>query len=165
VSWLSVSFEVADSDVEAVTDALLAAGALAVDVADADAGSPAERAVFDEPGTAPPRAWRRNLLSALVNEHSDPAMLLAAACARAGVALPPHRVRRIADEDAPFGGSWTIELEEVRGGCRITVTENGEIYNPIFRLIARLMLHPTDTIDQYLTMLAKQLGEELKIEG
>jgi len=114
VSWLSVSFEVADSDVEAVTDALLAAGALAVDVADADAGSPAERAVFDEPGTAPPRAWRRNLLSALVNEHSDPAMLLAAACARAGVALPPHRVRRIADED------WVRSTQAQFGPIRIS---------------------------------------------
>jgi len=38
MSWLSVSFEAGAADVEAVTDALLEAGALAVDVEDAAAG-------------------------------------------------------------------------------------------------------------------------------
>ena len=97
--WFSVSFEMAAADVEAVTDALLADGALSVDVADADAGTTAERALFAEPGAEPAHGWRRSLVSALVAEDADPAALLAAACARAGLAPPPHSVRFVAEQD------------------------------------------------------------------
>lgn len=99
MSWLSVSFEVAAADVEAVTDALLVAGAASVDVADADAGTPAERPVFDEPGSEAQPGWRRSRVSALVAEETDPAALVAAACAHARVAPPPHRARRVAEQD------------------------------------------------------------------
>ncbi|MBI1965614.1 MAG: 50S ribosomal protein L11 methyltransferase [Betaproteobacteria bacterium] len=99
MSWLSVSFEMAASDVEAVTDALLAGGALSVDVTDADAGSAGEQAVFAEPGAGPLPVWRRSLVSALVAGDADPAALLAGACAQAGLELPPHHVRRVAEQD------------------------------------------------------------------
>ena len=99
MSWLSVSFEVAASDVEAVTDALLAGGALSVDVTDADAGTAAERAVYAEPGVESLHGWQRSLVSALVAEGADHAALLAAACARAGLVPPPHSVQRIAEQD------------------------------------------------------------------
>ena len=99
MSWLSVSFEMAASDVEAVTDALLAGGALCVDVTDADAGGAGEQAVFAGPGEGPLPAWRRSLVSALVAEDADPAALLAGACARAGLVPPPHSVRRVAEQD------------------------------------------------------------------
>ena len=81
MSWLSVSFEVAAPDVEAVTDALIAAGALAVDVEDAAAGSGMEEPQFAEAGDAP-RAWRRNVVRALVAEGADAAALVGAACGR-----------------------------------------------------------------------------------
>ena len=98
MSWLSVSFEVAAPDVEAVTDALMAAGALAVDVEDAAAGSGMEEPQFAEAGDAP-RAWRRNVVRALVAEGADAAALVGAACGRAGVALPQYRVHPVADRD------------------------------------------------------------------
>lgn len=114
MSWLSVSFEMAASDVEAVTDALLESGALAVDVTDADAGTAAERAMFAEPGAGPLHGWRRSLVSALVAEDADPAALLAAACARAGLVPPPHSVQRVADQD------WVRETQSQFAPIRIS---------------------------------------------
>lgn len=99
MAWLSVSFEIAAADVEAVSDALLEAGAASVDVADADAGFPAEQPVFAEPGAASARAWQRSRVSAMVADGADAAALVAAACARTGIAVPPHHVRTIADLD------------------------------------------------------------------
>ncbi|MBI3042391.1 MAG: 50S ribosomal protein L11 methyltransferase [Betaproteobacteria bacterium] len=99
MSWLSVSFEVAADDVEAVSDALLEAGAASVEVVDAGAGSAAEHPVFADPGNGAPRPWRRSLVSALVAAGADATALVATACARAGFAPPPHRVRPVAERD------------------------------------------------------------------
>ena len=97
--FISLSFEVPSSEVEAVTDALLEAGALAVDVADAAAGSGTEEALYAEGGPPAPGAWRRNVVRALVAADADARALAAAACGRAGVALPPYRVQPVADQD------------------------------------------------------------------
>ena len=99
MSWLSVSFELAFSDVEAVTDALFEAGALSVDVEDAEAGTAAEEAQFAEGGAADARAWRRNRVRALVAADTDVPGLARAACARAGIAPPDCRVEAVADQD------------------------------------------------------------------
>jgi ribosomal protein L11 methyltransferase len=96
--WLSVSFEVGVADVEAVTDALLEAGALAVDVADAQAGGEAEEPVYAE-GGGTPRPWRRNIVRALIAAEADPAAIAAAASAGTGVELAPSRVEAVADRD------------------------------------------------------------------
>lgn len=97
--FISLSFEVPSSEVEAVTDALLEAGALAVDVADAAAESDTEEALYAEGGPPAPGAWRRNIVRALVVGDADARALAGAACARAGVALPPYRVQPVADQD------------------------------------------------------------------
>jgi ribosomal protein L11 methyltransferase len=68
-------------------------------VADAASGSAAERPVFAEPGASPPRGWQRNRVSALVVEGADPAALVAAACARAGIARAAHEVHPVAEQD------------------------------------------------------------------
>lgn len=46
---------------------------------------------------------------------------------------------RIADEDLGFGGRWTYTLAPDRGGTSVTITENGEITNPLFRVISRII--------------------------
>ncbi len=99
MSWLSVSIEVAANEVEALSDALLEGGAASVEVADADAGSPAERPVFAEPGSADPRPWRRSVVNALVAEGTDAGALVASACERAGIAAPPYRLHAVAEQD------------------------------------------------------------------
>lgn len=74
---------------------------------------------------------------------------------------PPSRmVTRIALEGkAPFGGSWIYEIAESGGGTRVTLTEDGFVDNPFFRVISRLMGYHT-TLDGYLKSLARRFGEQ-----
>ena len=77
--------------------------------------------------------------------------------------LPPKRlVGRIADPKLPFGGTWTYEITPVADGCTVTITERGEVYNPIFRLVSRFM-NQAATIESYLTYLARKFGEEPRL--
>lgn len=99
MTWLSISFEVAADEVEAVSDALLEAGAVSVDVADADAGSAAEQPVFAEPGAGDARPWRRSTVNALIAQGVDASEFLAAACRGAGVPPPPYRLCEVAEQD------------------------------------------------------------------
>ncbi|MFO0985163.1 MAG: SRPBCC family protein [Planctomycetota bacterium] len=69
--------------------------------------------------------------------------------------------RRIVTENLPFGGEWVIELAANPAGTTLTVTENGEIYNPVFRFVARFVMGYTATIDGYLLSLARKLGEDV----
>ncbi len=71
-----------EEDVETVSDALMEVEALAVSVEDADADTPAERALFGEPGMPAPRAgWDRSVVKALFaaeEEATEAATLLLA---------------------------------------------------------------------------------------
>ena len=72
---------------------------------------------------------------------------------------PPRRlVTRIADPSLPFGGTWTFELAPSAGGTTLTVTEHGEIYNPIFRALARFVFGYESTLSSYLDALRKKVG-------
>ena len=77
---------------------------------------------------------------------------------------PRHLVTRIADKDLPFGGSWDYLISPDSGGSRITITEHGEVYNPIFKVVTRFM-SKTATIDAYLTALAAKLGDSYTPRG
>ena len=99
MAWLSISFEAPAEHVDALSDALLEAGAASVEVTDADAGSPAEQPVFAEPGAEPPRSWPRSRVSVLVAQGADAAALVGTACTRAGIAPPPCRLREVAEQD------------------------------------------------------------------
>jgi len=77
---------------------------------------------------------------------------------------PPKRlVTTIADDTLPFGGSWTYEIAPADGGSLLTVTENGEIYNPFFRFMARFIFGYHATMETYLKNLAKKFGEEITV--
>ena len=73
---------------------------------------------------------------------------------------PSRFVAHIADKGLPFGGSWDYRIEPAEAGSRITITENGEVYNPIFRFVSRFFMGHTATIDKYLTALAKRTGDQ-----
>jgi uncharacterized protein YndB with AHSA1/START domain len=71
---------------------------------------------------------------------------------------PPSRlVLRIADPALPFSGTWTYELRPSGSGTELTLTEDGEVANPIFRVMQKLFFSPYDTIDTYLDDLVKRL--------
>lgn len=71
---------------------------------------------------------------------------------------PAHFVSHIADKSLPFGGSWDYRIEPNGTGSKLTITENGEVYNPIFRFVSRFVIGHTATIDKYLTALAARTG-------
>lgn len=90
---------------------------------------------------------------------SDPSTARELGVARIEQAAPvPGRVlvRRVVGDRA-FGGTWTFELEPDGSGTRVTVTEDGEIYSPLFRFVARFVLGPTRTVDSYLDSLRRRL--------
>ena len=76
----------------------------------------------------------------------------------ATVEPPSHFVARITDDGLPFGGSWDYRIEPDGSGSRITITENGEVYNPVFRFVSRFVMGHTATLDKYLTDLSARTG-------
>lgn len=77
---------------------------------------------------------------------------------------PPGKlVVRIADPQLPFGGTWTYQIRALPEGTALRITENGEVYNPIFRFVSRFFLGYTGAIDAYLKSLAKKFGEPPQI--
>lgn len=72
---------------------------------------------------------------------------------------PPSRfVRQIVDEQM-FGGTWTITLAPNGAGTAITLTENGWVENPIFRVVAKYVMGHDGTMNTYLRHLAVSFGE------
>jgi uncharacterized protein YndB with AHSA1/START domain len=80
---------------------------------------------------------------------------------------PPRRLgTRIVGQNLPFGGTWTYELTaESNGGTLLRITENGEIYNPVFRFVARFFLGYTGTQEQYLRALGNKFGETITVDN
>jgi len=69
---------------------------------------------------------------------------------------PPVMLKRtIADKNLAFGGSWTWTIRPLsEAACEVTITEDGEVYNPVFRFVSRFIMGYTKSIDNYLAMLA-----------
>ena len=70
----------------------------------------------------------------------------------------PNRklVARIADTNLPFGGAWTYELTPGPNGVGLSITEDGDVYNPIFRFVSRFVMGHTTTIERYLDDVEKR---------
>ena len=99
MAWLAISLQATAEVVDEVTDALIEAGALCVSCDDADAGTTDEAAQFAEPGLDPPRAWRHNVLTALVEAGSDPTTMVAEVAASCGIEVPAFSVSLVEDQD------------------------------------------------------------------
>jgi len=73
--------------------------------------------------------------------------------------LPPRRlVTQIVDKNLAFGGTWTYEIASAGNSSTLTITENGEVYNPLFRFVSRFIIGQTATLDGYLKALNAKLG-------
>ncbi len=76
---------------------------------------------------------------------------------------PPRRlVTRIADPTLPFGGTWTYAIEPEPTGSQVTITEAGEIYNPIFRFMSRFIFGYSGSLETYLNALHAKFGEAVE---
>ena len=102
MSWIEIVIEVARSHAEALSDALMDAGALSVSVEDADEGTDAEQPLFGEPGMEPEQAaWERSRVVALTPADADHAALVAAAADTCGLPTDamPYTLRPVAEQD------------------------------------------------------------------
>jgi Polyketide cyclase / dehydrase and lipid transport len=74
--------------------------------------------------------------------------------------VPGQRmVTRILDTDLGYSGKWTYVFAAESGGTRVTITEDGEVSNVLFRFMSHYVFGQTATLDVYLTSLAKRFGE------
>lgn len=81
----------------------------------------------------------------------------------ATVVEPPHRfTSQIADEDLGYSGEWEFVITPTERGTRVTITESGQVGNPIFRFFGTHFVGFTREIDAYLRDLALHLGERAK---
>jgi ribosomal protein L11 methyltransferase len=104
-----------ESQAEALSDALLEAGALSVSVEDADEGTAGEKPLFGEPGTEPEvQAWDRNRVVVLLPDGADPAQLLEAALAESGL-------------DSSVGQGWVLRDVPDADWVRLTQSQFGPI--------------------------------------
>jgi uncharacterized protein YndB with AHSA1/START domain len=72
---------------------------------------------------------------------------------------PPRRaVARVTDRTLPFGGTWEYVLVPDGAGTRVTITERGEVYNPVFRFVSRVFMSPTATATAFLAALDRKFG-------
>jgi ribosomal protein L11 methyltransferase len=101
MSWTEIVIEIARDHAEAMSDALMEAGALSVSVEDADEGTAAEKPLFGEPGMEPEEAaWDRSRVVALTDVDADQAAIVADAAEAIGLtAVPAFTTRAVADED------------------------------------------------------------------
>jgi ribosomal protein L11 methyltransferase len=100
MSWLTLSVRAEASHAEALSEALLAHGALSVDMLDADADTPDEQAIFGEPGEPTSSVWQHNLINALFEADADVESVLRACYAELGITAPAeHRIDTLEDDD------------------------------------------------------------------
>ncbi|QAA94279.1 50S ribosomal protein L11 methyltransferase [Pollutimonas thiosulfatoxidans] len=99
-----------EAQAEALSDALLDAGALSVSVEDADGDTGAERPLFGEPGLEPEvQAWHRNHIVALLPDGLDPAQML-------------EQIRAAGIDDIP-PGDWSIREVPDADWVRLTQSQ------------------------------------------
>ncbi len=76
---------------------------------------------------------------------------------------PRRLVTRIADEDLPFGGSWTYTLEVDGDNCRVSIKEDGEIKSSVFRTLTLFVFGYHHTLEQYLEDVGRHFGADVEV--
>jgi len=78
---------------------------------------------------------------------------------------PMRRVVRIADRSLPFGGTWTFEITPLAEGSELRIREDGQVYNVIFRFLARFVFGYTGSIEGFIKDLGARFGEQVRTEA
>lgn len=75
------------------------------------------------------------------------------------VSPPRQLVTTIVDnEEAGRGGTWTYDITSTGSGTEVTITEDGYVDSPIFRVVSH-WIGQYRTMDSYLKSLADHFGE------
>ncbi len=123
MAWLSLTITASASQAEMLSEALLALGALSVDIHDADADTSNEQAIFGEPGESVSHLWSHNRITALFIEDTPIDTIMLEAAYAIGLKQPPtYVIATLADND------W-VRLTQLQ-------------FNPI-RISQRLWIVPT----------------------
>jgi ribosomal protein L11 methyltransferase len=112
--YRALHFDASAGSAERWADALLAAGALSVDVADARADLPSESAQYGEPGETDLAPWPVSRLCALFDVTIDAEAALACAATWLDEPPPAHWLAAMADTD------WVRETQAQFGPQRVT---------------------------------------------
>lgn len=100
MTWTSLCVDVDGEHAEALADALLAHGALAVTIEDADAGTDDEQPQYGEPGMFAAVGWQRSRVVALLAPDADADGLLARCTALADLPMAlAYRREGVAEQD------------------------------------------------------------------
>jgi ribosome-associated toxin RatA of RatAB toxin-antitoxin module len=75
---------------------------------------------------------------------------------------PTRRVVEMAKENGTVLGTWTYEIVPDNDGCEVKLTEEGELKNPFFRVMARMRGLDANIV-QTLRDLAKKYGESAEV--
>lgn len=101
--WKAITLQLAHAEADALSEALLEAGALSVAIEDAQAGTAQEAPQFAEPHWDVPVAWQVNRLQVMFDHDANADRILRDAARIAGLdpvhALRIERVERIEDDD------------------------------------------------------------------
>jgi hypothetical protein len=77
---------------------------------------------------------------------------------------PPNLLRtRIVTPNLPYSGTWTLNLSPENGSTVIRITEQGEVYNPLFRFVSQFLIGQNRTIETYLRDLGTATRQDIKI--
>lgn len=77
---------------------------------------------------------------------------------------PPSLLRtRIVTRDLPYGGGWTFALQPHGESTEVRITEDADVYNPIFRFVGRFFIGYRRSLDTYLADLARASGQTVEI--
>ena len=99
MAFIALRFDADSDDAERWSDALIAAGALSVDLADSSTGTEAELAPYGAPAAEQERLWAKSRLTALFAGGCNVRSALGAAAGAIGQAVPPYSIEEIADAD------------------------------------------------------------------
>ena len=76
---------------------------------------------------------------------------------------PTSIQRRIVTKNLAYSGTWIFSLKPEVESTVVQITEDGEVYNPVFRFVSRFVIGQTRTIDTYLQNLGKATGQQIQI--
>ena len=123
MAYLSLRFDTDAAGAERWSDALLDAGALAVDVSDPAAGTPDESPLYGEPGVPGPGLWRVSRIDALFAEGTDVGRVLA----DTAQAIGAPSARAAADLASSSRSSWRVRSTD---SVQVTERQRGGVDYP-----------------------------------
>jgi hypothetical protein len=103
------------------------------------------------------QSWRAGLqgLQRLPDKHGMPAWIEDANGMKIPMRFermepPSLLVARIDSTELAFGGTWTYRIAPADGGSDLTITEDGEVYNVVFRFMSRFVFGYHATMDAFI---------------